>query len=58
MKECGGIIVSHRLAALQEVDRILVLVGGEIVEQGTHDQLMEAKGQYYEMYVNQKNWAV
>ena len=58
MKGKGGIIVSHRLAALQKVDRILVLEAGEIVEQGSHNELMERKGLYYEMYLKQKNWTV
>ena len=58
MEGRSGIIVSHRLAALQKVDRILVLEAGEIVEEGSHEELMRRKGHYYEMYLRQKNWTV
>ncbi len=58
MEGRSGIIVSHRLAALQKVDRILVLEAGEIVEEGSHEELMRRKGLYYEMYLRQKNWTV
>lgn len=58
MEGRSGIIVSHRLAALQKVDRILVLEAGEIVEEGSHEELMGRKGLYYEMYLRQKNWTV
>ena len=58
MEGRSGIIVSHRLAALQKVDRILVLEAGEIVEEGSHEELMGREGIYYEMYLQQKNWTV
>ena len=58
MEGRSGIIVSHRLAALQKVDRILVLEAGEIVEEGSHEELMGRKELYYEMYLRQKNWTV
>ena len=44
------LIVAHRLSTVQHADRILVLSHGEIVEQGTHQQLLEQKGRYYELY--------
>ncbi len=44
------LIVAHRLSTVQHADRILVLSHGEIVEQGTHRQLLEQKGRYYELY--------
>ncbi len=49
------IFISHRLATTRFVDRILVLKDGTIIEEGSHRQLMEAKGYYYELYALQEN---
>ncbi len=46
-------IVAHRLSTIVNADRILVIEQGEIVEQGSHRQLIEQKGQYYQLYLNQ-----
>ena len=48
------IIVSHRVSALQNCDRVIVLERGRIIEQGTHQQLLDRKGFYYELYQMQK----
>jgi ABC-type multidrug transport system fused ATPase/permease subunit len=48
-----GFIVAHRLSTIQHADRIMVISDGEIIEDGTHDQLMNLKEQYYEMVVTQ-----
>lgn len=43
-------IIAHRLSTIKNADQILVLDKGEIVEQGTHDELMVKGGRYYQMY--------
>lgn len=42
--------IAHRLTTIQGADRILVLAGNKIVEEGNHQQLMEKKGMYYQLY--------
>ncbi|WP_048602045.1 ABC transporter ATP-binding protein [Rubeoparvulum massiliense] len=48
------IAIAHRLSTIQDADQILVLHQGEIVEQGTHQSLLEQQGYYYKMYVLQQ----
>ena len=43
-------VIAHRLSTVQHADNILVLKGGNIIEQGTHEQLLEAKGFYASLY--------
>ncbi|MEY4745695.1 MAG: hypothetical protein RLZZ442_287, partial [Cyanobacteriota bacterium] len=43
------LVIAHRLATVQGADRILVLDGGRIVEQGSHNELMEQGGRYREL---------
>ena len=43
-------IIAHRLSTIKNADQILVLDKGEIVERGSHDELMAIKGRYYQMY--------
>lgn len=46
-------VIAHRLSTIRDADLILVMSDGDIVEQGTHDHLLEAKGHYYELYQSQ-----
>lgn len=43
-------IIAHRLSTIRHADQILVLDRGKIVEKGNHDELMEKKGKYFQMY--------
>jgi ATP-binding cassette subfamily B protein len=46
-------VIAHRLSTIQGADNILVVDKGNIVEQGTHQELMEIKGFYYKLYQSQ-----
>lgn len=46
-------IIAHRLSTVRNVDRILVLEKGQIIEQGSHKELLELKGKYYSLYEEQ-----
>ncbi|HBT19733.1 MAG TPA: ABC transporter ATP-binding protein [Clostridiaceae bacterium] len=46
-------IVAHRLSTIKNADRILVIDQGEILEEGTHEELLKNRGHYYELYTNQ-----
>ncbi len=43
-------VIAHRLSTIQNADTILVIGDGTIAERGTHDELMERKGRYYQLY--------
>ena len=49
------LIVAHRLSTIQHADKIIVLAHGEILEQGTHQELLAQKGRYYQLYTLQFN---
>ena len=53
MKGKTCFVIAHRLSTIQNADRILVVNHGDVVEQGTHDSLMAAKGFYYRLYASQ-----
>jgi ATP-binding cassette subfamily B protein len=46
-------VIAHRLSTIRDADTILVLDKGSIVEQGSHDELMERKGAYFDLYASQ-----
>ncbi|MBI2430355.1 MAG: ABC transporter ATP-binding protein [Ignavibacteriales bacterium] len=54
MKERTSIIISHRISTVQHADKIIVLDKGEIVEQGTHDELVALGGIYAGLYEKQQ----
>ena len=49
------LIVAHRLSTIQHADQIIVLSHGEIVERGSHQELLAKKGRYYQLYTLQFN---
>lgn len=51
-----GIIVTHRLGSARIADRIIVLKDGKVVEQGTHEALLNRQGHYEKMYREQAKW--
>ncbi|MBQ8797663.1 MAG: ABC transporter ATP-binding protein [Oscillospiraceae bacterium] len=53
MKGKTCFVIAHRLSTIQSADNILVLDGGRVVEQGTHQSLMQEKGFYYRLYQSQ-----
>ena len=50
---CTRIAIAHRLSTVRECDRIIMIDGGQIAEEGTYDELMERKGLFYEFAVRQ-----
>lgn len=53
MKGRTSFIIAHRLSTIKDADLILVMKDGDIIEQGTHNQLLEKKGFYYDLYNSQ-----
>ena len=53
MKDKTCFVIAHRLSTIQSADHILVLDGGKVVEQGTHDELMAMNGFYRKLYQSQ-----
>jgi len=47
------LVIAHRLSTIRKADQILVIEGGKIVERGHHDELIERKGRYYDLYTYQ-----
>ena len=53
LKGRTSIIIAHRLSTIKNASKIVVLDNGEIVEEGTHEKLLESKGKYYDLYQTQ-----
>ena len=53
LKDRTTFVIAHRLSTIQRADQILVVEGGRIVERGMHDELMERRGRYFELYTLQ-----
>lgn len=53
LKGRTSFIIAHRLSTIKNADRIMYIDNGRIIEQGTHEELMEKKGAYYKLYTAQ-----
>ena len=53
VKNRTTIVIAHRLSTIKKADQILVIESGNIAERGTHNELIEAKGRYYDLYTYQ-----
>ncbi|MBQ4136875.1 MAG: multidrug ABC transporter ATP-binding protein, partial [Clostridia bacterium] len=53
MKGRTSLIIAHRLSTIRDADKIIVIDGGRIAEEGSHEQLLERKGAYYRLYQSQ-----
>ena len=47
------VVIAHRLSTVKGADKIVVLDGGKVVEEGTHEELTMLKGKYFELVKNQ-----
>jgi ATP-binding cassette subfamily B multidrug efflux pump len=54
MKDRTSIIISHRISTVHNADMIITLDSGHIIEQGTHEELLEKKGKYFELWYKQQ----
>lgn len=52
--KCTRIVIAHRLSTIKQCDRIIVLDGGKIVEDGTYEELLEKQGYFHELVERQK----
>lgn len=53
MKNRTSLIIAHRLSTIRDADKIVVIDGGRVAEQGSHEELIAAKGCYYRLYQTQ-----
>jgi ATP-binding cassette subfamily B protein len=53
MANCTSFVIAHRLSTIKQADRILVIDEGRIAEVGSHAELIQARGHYYDLYTKQ-----
>ena len=53
MKDRTSIVIAHRLSTVANLDRIVVLEDGKIIEEGSHKELLKKKGSYYRLWSRQ-----
>lgn len=53
MKNRTSLIIAHRLSTIRDADRIVVIRDGHVAEQGSHEELLAQKGEYFKLYQNQ-----
>ena len=53
MKKRTSFVIAHRLSTIRDADQVLVVNNGEIIEKGTHDELLDRQGFYYRLYMSQ-----
>ena len=53
LQDCTVFFITHRLTTVRRADLIVVMHQGAVVEQGTHDELMDQRGRYYALYRQQ-----
>jgi len=53
MRERTSFVIAHRLSTIRHARTILVMNHGSIIEQGSHEELLERRGFYYELYHSQ-----
>ena len=52
-------VIAHRLSTIRDADQVLVIDHGQIIEQGTHQQLLDQRGFYHRLYMSQfKGFAI
>lgn len=52
----ASVMISHRLGSARTADRILVLKGGRLIEEGPHEELMRGDGEYSRLFRLQAQW--
>lgn len=55
LKGRTSFVIAHRLSTIKNADKIMYVDKGRIIEEGNHEELMNKKGEYYELYMSQYN---